>query len=206
MTKYDAIVILGTQPDTSTWEMPEQIYDCLDKTKQLFENKTAPMIVTCGKWSLAVEAANLRQPFRECDAMAEYLIEQGIPDKSILREGYSKDTISNLYYLKTHYLIPNNLKKLVFVVAGFRIPRLQALCEHILGSEYEVSFESILCAVGPSYNEDHTIKIQKEFLSPMKPGDHTWLADKFYDSPMYQFWKTYNQEHSLIPDFEEAAI
>jgi len=196
MAKYDLIIVLGSQPETKTWKFPQQIYDCLDRTKQLFDQGAAPFIAASGKWGIAVDALGVKQPFRECDALADYLIKQGVPRANIVREGKSKDTISNLYYLKTEILIPKKMHKLLFVVADFRIPRLKFLCERILGKEYSVSFEPIKSEVGSTYNEPNTYKVQKEFLSPMRSGDHAWLADKFYSDPMYSYWNDYDKNRA----------
>lgn len=196
MAKYDAIIVLGSQPETDTWKFPQQIYDCLDKAKELFDKGVAPLIATSGKWGISIDDQGLVQPFRECDALADYLIEAGVADEKIFREGDSKDTISNLYYLKTQLLIPGKLKNLLFVVAEFRIPRLKFLCDRILGSEYSVNFEPIKCEIGDTYDEPHTLEVQSEFLKPMSSGDHAWLADKFYTAPMYDYWATHNKAKS----------
>lgn len=196
MAKYDLIVVLGSQPDLKSWKFPQQSYDCLERAKQLFDNDQANSIAVCGKWSIAIEAAGLTQPFMECDALADYLISHGVPSNKIIKEDESKDTISNLYFLKINYLIPLRLKWLIFVVVDFRIPRLQFLCQQILGNEYKVAFKPIAGSdTNHSYNEPHTTIIQKEFLKSMEPGDHAWLADKFYSAPIYDYWMRYNKEH-----------
>ena len=194
MKQYDAVVVAGSQPDTTTWEFPEQVYKCLDKAEELLENGHATHIVVAGRWSIALDNRGLVQPFKECDAMANYLLAQGVPADKILKEGFSKDTISNLYYLKTKIFIPNGYTKVLFVAADFRIPRLEFLCKRILGAAYEYGFEPIASKPSASYNEPHTFKVQKEFLAPMKDGDHAWLADKFYSAPMYEYWAKHDRE------------
>lgn len=184
--QYDLIILLGTQPDLTTWKLPEQINACLYRAKQLLDDSVAPYIVTSGKWSITVDTLNLRQPFYECDEMARLLAELGVAPEKILTERSSKDSISNLYYLKKEILIPRNARRLLFVVADFRIPRLQFLCERILGDGFDVDFEPIKSEPGPSYNEPKTLQLQTDFLRPMKDGDHEWLADKFFDAPMYR--------------------
>ncbi len=120
--------------------------------------------------------------------MADYLISSNVPEDLILKEVDSKDSISNLYFIKTGILIPKNYKKILFIVADFRIPRLTYLCNKVLGSEYEVDFQPITSEVGSTYNEPNTFEVQKRFLEPMKDGDHDWLKDKFYTAPMYEYW------------------
>lgn len=186
MTKYDLIVVLGSQPDPKTWKFPKQIYDCLDKAKELLDAEKAPYIATSGKWGIDIDAAGLSQPIKECDIEADYLIKIGVPASKILREGDSKDKISNLYYLKTQFMIPRNMKNILFVIAGFRVPRLKFLCDRILGSDYTVSFETIDGKVGATYDEPAALEKQAKFLEPMQSGDHEWLADKFYSAAIYQ--------------------
>jgi uncharacterized SAM-binding protein YcdF (DUF218 family) len=186
VTQHDAIIILGSQPDPTTWEVPKQIYHCLDRTLTLLQAEQAPLAITSGKWSIALENQGIKQPFRECDVMADYLISKGLPASKVLREGRSKDAISNLYYLKKDFLLPRDMRRLLFVIAEFRIPRLKFLCNRVLGDGYKVDFDSIPSPPGPSYDEPRTFKRQKEFLAPMNDGDHNWLDDKFYDAPMYR--------------------
>lgn len=188
MPRYDAIIVLGSLPDPETWKFPQQIYQCLDKAKELLDDNQAPYIITSGKWSVSFDNRHIQQPFLECDALADYLLQKGVPANKILREGESKDTISNLYYMKTQYFIPRRAHSLLFVVASFRIPRLTFLCERILGAGYNVDFVSIAAEPSGSYNEPNTFKVQEEFLRPMKNGDHAWLQDKFYSAPIYQYW------------------
>ena len=186
MTKYDLIVVLGSQPDPKTWKFPKQIYKCLDRSKELLDAGQAPYIATSGKWGIDLDNRGMQQLFKECDLEARYLIGIGVPDSKVLREGNSKDTISNLYYLKTQILIPRSMKRILFVVAAFRVPRLRFLCEQILGRDYIFDFESIDSEVGSTYNEPITLAKQAKFLEPMRSGDHEWLADKFYNASIYQ--------------------
>ena len=194
MSNFDAIVMLGTQPDPKTWDFPEQIYDCLNKSAELISNGEAPFVVVSGKWSIALENRGIQQPFRECDKLADILYELGVDDTKILKESESMDTPSNLYYLKTKVLIPRNMKQILFVVAEFRVARLKFLCKRILGPDYVVGFDTIACDPGPTYNETNTLKVQEEFLKPMKDGEHSYLADKFFSDPMYDYWRKQDLE------------
>jgi uncharacterized SAM-binding protein YcdF (DUF218 family) len=118
--------------------------------------------------------------------MADYLISKGTPNNRILKEGYSKDTISNLYYLKQQILLPKDMKRLLFVVAEFRVPRLKYLCKRILGNGYFVNFETVPSKLNTDSHEQHIFELQEEFLAPMKNGDHRWLDGKFYTAPIYR--------------------
>ena len=185
MKKYDAIVFLGSQPDLKTWEFPTQIHACVQAVAELMASGVAGKVITSGKWSLRIENQALGQPFDECDKLADLLIAQGVGRDNILRERLSLDTISNLYYAKTQYLIPQHLGRLLFVVASFRIPRLQYLVRKALGPAYQVDWRPIESGEDAGYNEPRTMKKTEDFLASMEDGDHEWLKDKFYEASSY---------------------
>ncbi len=195
--QYDALVVLGSQPDPKTWIFPAQIYDCLDLTMNLFQNGAANCIVTSGDHTINFDREGIRQPVPECDMMARYLIEKGVSDLDILRERFSKDSISNLYYLKEKIFLEHKMTSIGFVVASFRVPRLEFLTRKILGKEIKVGFEIVEADPGPSYNEADTMRRQQEFLLPMKDGDHRWLDGKFFSHPFYAESHSGNNNQNL---------
>ncbi|MFZ1549224.1 YdcF family protein [Candidatus Roizmanbacteria bacterium] len=192
MKRYDGIVILGSQPinPSVSWTFPTHVYNSLDRAIELHHKKVSPYIIVSGKWSVRFDTLKITPPFTECDKMAEYLLEKGVTKEFILREDESKDTVSNLYYLKKLIFKPKKIKEILFIVADFRIERIRYFCKRILGSEYKVHFLSVNSESGEIYpNEAHTFKIYKEFLSPMKSGDDAWLDGKFFTAPIYSYWK-----------------
>lgn len=183
--KYDCIILLGTQPDLETWEFPKQIHQCIETTAELIEAGVSDKVIASGKWSLRVENKKLNQPFKEADRLAELLMEKGVPSDKILRECISEDTISNLYFIKKLYLLPDKMQSVLFVVASFRITRLKLLVSKVFGPNYKVDYKSIPSEETVSYNETRTIERTLKFLDTMEDGDHDWLEDKFYEGSMY---------------------
>lgn len=185
--RYDCLIVLGTQPDLQTWEFPEQIIQCLETAAKLFKDGVSDKIIVSGKWSRRIEDCQLGQPFDECDKLADLLTAQGVDEEAIYRERQSTDTVSNLYYVKQQLLIPLGLKKILFVVADFRIARLEFLVRKVLGPDYQVDYEPVESdeKMSPSYNEAETMARTEKFLANMNDGDHDWLADKFFDHPFY---------------------
>lgn len=188
------IVVLASYPDIKTWEFPQQVYQCLDKAKVLLEQGAAPFIALSGDRGVMLDNRGIKQPFRECDKMAAYLLAHGVAKNKILKEGKSRDTISNLYYLKTQIFIPRGMKNIHFVVADFQIPRIGFLCEKILGKDYHITFDAMPADKDNNYDEKHTWKVHELFLESMKPGDHQYLDGKFYKAWMYQYWKERHKE------------
>lgn len=189
---YDTAIVLGSRPlGPSDWGLPQHVYASLDRAANLYAEGKVRFITLSGKWTINFDILNIEQPFKECDAMADYLLMKNVPVKVILKEAESIDTISNLYYLKRQILIPNNFKKLLFIAGNTRLNRIEYLSKKILGPEYECSFEGV--AILPSEtsnNEAFTFKVQSEFLETMKDGDDSWLDDKFYDAPFYEAIRT----------------
>ena len=185
MDEYDVIVLLGTEPDLETWEFPRQIHQCIGIVAGLIKAGLSNKVIASGKWSRRVDNKGLPQPFLECDKLAELLLAKGVPEGAILRECFSTDTISNLYHIKTQFLIPQKWQSVLFVVASFRIARLDFLCSKVLGPDWHVSYNSVRAAEGVGCNEARMMKKSKAFLAPMGWGDHEWLADKFFGDPFY---------------------
>ncbi len=187
--EYNYIIVLATQPDPETWEFPKQIKQCVNKAAELFEQGAAPYIIASGNHAVSLDYRGIKQPYKECDELKKLLVAKGVPEDRVLIEADSRDTISNLYYLKEQYFLPNKAHKLLFVVASFRVPRLKFLCKRILGVDYQVSYKKVIVSMGPSYNEKLTTTVQTLFLEPMKDGDHRWLDGKFFDSWLYRYWR-----------------
>lgn len=186
--QYDAIILLGTKPDTTTWRFPRQIYACLDKTASLYKTAVADMVIVSGNYALSFDRRGIKQPFRECDELARELQTRGVPAAAILREGESKDTIANLYYVKRLLAAPRGFRHLLFVVADFRVERLRYLCDKVFGSDYAVEFATIPAPPDEVYPEEAlTLKRTREFLAPMTPGDDKFLDDKFYAAGYYLY-------------------
>lgn len=178
---YDCIILLGSQPDLKTWRFPDQIYACVELAAKLVKEGAADKVVASGRWSRRIEDLKLPQPFVECDKLAELLVEAGVDQKAIIREGLSTDTISNIHNVKVQALIPNGWTRVVFVVADWRLPRLSYIAGQVLGPDYLTGYETvaddsdILAA-----NEGRNIKEAKGLLGSMTPGDHAYLTDEFY--------------------------
>jgi uncharacterized SAM-binding protein YcdF (DUF218 family) len=185
----DAIVILGSKPNTVTWEFPKHVYDTLDYASEVFAAGKARKIIVSGNYALSFDEKGIIQPYRECDKMASYLLSKGVPSDVILTEGESKDTISNLVYIKQQILAPRGLYKPLIITADFRVERIQFLADKIIGPSYSIGVVPIASdAAGRQVypNEIDTLRRTKLFLKDMTDGDDTFLDGKFYGADYYQ--------------------
>lgn len=187
MKDYDAIIVLGSKPAPPDWKFPSHVYKSLDVTADLLNQAAAPYVIVSGKWALHYDALNIEQPFTEAEKMAEYLIKKGVDQRQILIETESKDTVSNFYYLKKQFLMPQNMHRILIVTADFRIERMRFLCDKILGPDYQFEFEAVDAKPEEVYpHEAETLQAQKKMLHDMKAGDEEFVGAKFYDDPYYE--------------------
>jgi uncharacterized SAM-binding protein YcdF (DUF218 family) len=194
MKTYDAIVVLGSQPDFRNWLFPSHTYKSLERAMELLQEGVAPYIALSGDHALKFDNTGITQPFKEADKLEEYLLTLGCPPDRILKENVSRDTLANYYYLKKLVFETHDMRHILQVTAEFRIPRLKYLCQKVLGPDYTVEFETVPFDEEEVYQKDSfVLEKQREFLKDMKDGDDSWLKDKFYDAPMYEYWKAHDQ-------------
>jgi uncharacterized SAM-binding protein YcdF (DUF218 family) len=190
MKQYDVILVLGSQPDYRTWKFPSHTYKSLDRAIELLNQGVAPYIALSGDHALKYDNTGIVQPFKECDLEEEYVLSQGVAPKYILKEGESRDTLAQFYYLKNLVFIPHNIKKVLMVTVPFRVERIEFLFHKVFGPDYTVNFETVDYTEDEIYrSEAFTLEKQAAWLKDMPDGDDAWLKDKFYDAPIYQFWK-----------------
>ena len=186
MMKYDAIVVLGSQPDFRTWKFASYTYFSLEKAKDLLEKGVAKYLALSGDHALKYDYTGIEQPFREADGMEKYALSIGIPADKILKENVSRDTVTNFYYLKKQVFEPHNLHKFLLITTDFRIARLKFLWQKVVGPNFSVDFATVPYDPQNIYvNEAKTLARQQEWLKNVRDGDDAWFADKFYDDPYY---------------------
>lgn len=185
MNHYDLIVILGSKQGEDM-RFPSHVHAALDRAVELYDQGIAPAIALSGKWALEFDHQGIVPPAVESALMADYLEKHGISKAVILQEDKSKDTVANLYYLKQTVFEPHQAKRLLFVLADFRIERVRFLAHKILGSAYTVDFMTISSPAAERYpDEAQTLERTKYYLKDMTPGDDDFVKDMFYDHPFY---------------------
>ncbi len=195
MKTYDAIVVLGSQPDFRTWEFPSHTYKSLDRALELVKQGVAPYICLSGDHALKYDNTGITQPFKEADKEEEYLLSIGCPSEVILKETVSRDTVANFYYLKNLVFIPHNIKNVLLITPEFRVKRLKFLWKKVLGPDYKLDIETIEYEDKDIYKQEApTLKRQQEWLKDVKDGDDAWFKVKFYDDPYYLLYKKRDQE------------
>ncbi|MBO1766666.1 ElyC/SanA/YdcF family protein [Allobranchiibius sp. GilTou38] len=189
MDRREAIILLGSQPDPTTWHFPRHVYDALNMAVARYGAAASkPLVITSGDRSLKFYRDDVAQPFRECDRMADHLIEHGVSQADIIRERESRDVISNLYYVKRELIQAGKPREIVLPLAHWRIPRVAMVLDKIFGAEFAATYVAVSPESPPASDEHLKWEMQRRFLEPMPRGQDTWLAERFYDSWLYHFW------------------
>ena len=86
--KTDVAIVLGAKVNPNG-SFSTVLGHRVDKALELYNNGTVQYIIPCG-------AQGTDEPKSEADAMADYLIAQGVPEDKVLREDKSLDTVQNI--------------------------------------------------------------------------------------------------------------
>lgn len=195
---YDAIIVLG-RGISEGGVLPKISLESVYKAKELLLQGLAPRIIFCGKWSRHYNFVPKRT---EANAMKALALEIGTPEDQIFIEDQSLDTISNLYYAKKKYLIPNNWRKVLLLTLHKNDKRALLMAEYILGPDYTIAGHSIDFEFPEDKadyilnTEKQKVRMLKEFMqnNNIKPGNHELLFKEHL---------RFIKEHDIKPTFKE---
>lgn len=137
---YDAIIVLGAQvkPDGTP---SVQLEWRLDAASDAYAQKAVPVIV-CG-------AQGRDEPMTEAEAMKQYLVGKGVPEKDILTDPDSVNTNQNLKNAAALLETLPGISKVLIVTSDYHVPRALALAK-------DMGFEA--CGMGSPCKPDYWIK------------------------------------------------
>ena len=126
------MVILGCQ--VKPWGPSILLQDRLDKALEYLEEHPDMTVVVSG-------GQGPDEPMSEARAMADYLIEQGVPEERILLEDQSHNTNQNLR-LTAQLLTElgyDTTDEMIVVSNGFHLTRVRMLWGRVWGGHYNLS-------------------------------------------------------------------
>jgi len=174
--EYDAVLILGrgVYKDGS---IPESAKSTVEKAVELYNSGAANRIIFSGNWTYNIDYT---PPLSEAKAMATYASTLGLPKAAIFLEEESYSTVSNAYFIKKDFLIPNQWHRVVLVSVYPMDKRAKFVLETVFGPDYscdlittEFSFPQEVIEE-KKLSERNKMKHAKEFyrVNSVIPGDH----------------------------------
>lgn len=124
----DAIIVLGAAQYNG--EPSPVLQARLDHTLALWQAERAPLIVVTG-------GRQLGDAFTEASSSAQYLIDRGVPDESILREVQGSNTWESLA-ASARILRDRDLDRVLLVSDSFHALRIKGIAES-LGMDAHIS-------------------------------------------------------------------
>lgn len=184
------IVVLGGGIDKKG-HLPQHVKERLKRAAEIFKKTKKAKILLCGKYSFLYPKDSL-PPRTEAEAMRDYLLKLGIPEKVIFLEKKSKDSISNAYYAKKLYFLPRQEKQAKVITSEYHLPRTKYIFQKIFGNSYKFQYIPTSSSL-PKKEAKKVKKRQKELLNKtkgilgkMRDGDHNFLKGKFYKIKYYR--------------------
>jgi uncharacterized SAM-binding protein YcdF (DUF218 family) len=136
--KTDAIVVLGrgVRQDGSIGLVSRAR---VDRAIELYRIGVAPRIIFAGRSALMGDD---HPNVTEAAAMAAYAKGHGLPPVATFLEDQSRDTIGNAWFVRRHWLEPNEWRSIRVVTTDYHIPRAAWIFRKVLGSSWDVSFSA----------------------------------------------------------------
>lgn len=182
------IVVLGGGIDLQG-NLPQHVYPRLDKAYELFQHQQKSFVLLSGKYSFLYKDAV--PPKTEARAMAEYLMQKGMAESSLILDENAMDTIGNAYFLKVNIFIPQHEHNAKIITSSFHMERTTYIFRKIFGPEYRLDFVAVPEEFEPEkereiiLHQKEVLKKTEEFLQNMPDGDHSYLTDKLYTAPFF---------------------
>jgi uncharacterized SAM-binding protein YcdF (DUF218 family) len=144
MPAFDAIVIPGGCL-TDSGELAPYVVPRLDRA---LARSAAYFIPSSAATPHRPPPLNARgYPIYEASAAAHYLRGRGVPERRILTETFSYDTIGNAFFTRLVHAEPRGLRKLLIINSEFHMPRTEAIFRWVFGlspsGDYDLSFEAV---------------------------------------------------------------
>lgn len=177
--KFDAALVLGTgikQDGT----LPDSSLANVDTAVLLYQNHEVSKLIFSGKWAWNCK---YEPPFTEAAAMKQYALKKGVPESDILTDDTAVTTVSNLCSVKEKILIPQDLKKIIFVSANEILKvRNSYNLEMVLGPDFTFEIRLSNFKYPPEIaaeliaKESQKIADCQKFFHGITPGDHELIS------------------------------
>lgn len=180
------IIVLGGGI-TGKGKLPGQVKKRLDKAIEISEKEDIDRFLLCGKYSFLYSKKEIPD-ITEAELMKDYLIKKEIKGKNIFLEKKSMDTISNAYFAKKDYFLPNNESEAIIITSEYHLSRVKTIFKKIFGKNFNLRFEGVASKTSEKIRrrQKELLDEFKQLTKKMKDGEHKFFRDKFFTIDYYK--------------------
>ncbi len=186
-TKFDAIIVLGAGI-TKKGNLSKVAKSRVDKGIELYRNGAAPRIIVTGK--------------KESAVMKLYAVKKGVTKEDVLVESRSLDTVSNAFFSRKKFLLPNRWHRLIVVTSVFHLPRTKFVFRKILGKSHVIKFVASRRVLSKSMFEkklklEHGLFMLTKILSILvADGDMKAIENFIKKNPLYGLYNRISSDNA----------
>lgn len=184
---YDLVIVLSLKLGRN-WQLAEDLKKRMDYAISLYKNGSAKRLMTTGRWAIWYDWLRIKPPVTEAVAMKKYLVAKGVPDKDILMEQYSKDTVGNIFSIKK-VLERKKFESVLMICAKPHFKRVKMLCERIFNSMDGITIQALDAPhfhVDATGNEAEIMRQHAEMIDEMLVSRRKNPYYRIYRHPHYQ--------------------
>lgn len=210
MEQTDAILIPGGGL-TAEGQLPPWSMARLDTALEHYQEGSMLLALSAGTVHKPPPRSEDGYPIFESQAAARYLMNQGIPEGSVLTERSSYDTIGNAYFSRMAHVQPARFQNIKIVTSQFHLQRLQLAFEwvyQLTPTPYPFHLQFIgspdrgmhpdLLKVRREKERQSTTRLQKICTGIKTLQEfHNWL---YTEHEAYAVGKTPTRHHGFLAD------
>lgn len=127
-------------------------------------------------------ASNPNVPASEAEVMKAYCIENGIPQREIILETKSLDTIGNAVFARRIVDIIKDIDVIYVVSSCYHMERAAFIFEMCFGNKYKLNFDYCNIIQGSNYieKERKSLAQARNFFAGIEPGDISSIETRLF--------------------------
>jgi len=137
-------------------------------------------------------ASNPLVPISEAEVMKVYCLKNNIPEKEIILERKSLDTIGNAVFVRKIIGLMKNIDVVYIVSSCYHIERAKYIFYMCFGDRYNLNVDHCYIALNSKYSEKERKSLIKaqNFFAGIEPGDISSIETRlFIEHDLYKYQK-----------------
>jgi len=192
LKKYDTIVGISNVLNKDG-SVAEDVKLRTDRAIYLWDCGYSDILSFSGGYDKDSECLEDESPWTQAEGMKRYAIEKGVPEKQILKEELSRDTVGQAYFVKRDLVLPRNWEKLVVVSSDYHMRRVMKIFDLFFPRknflvDYKWANTGLVDDLDIEESERQRFDMFISMFGGVKPGDNDAIEEI-----MFTCHKTYSK-------------